>query len=203
MAEIPHENDSDPLVIRAAEGDADALEELLGLEGDGVRDRLRIAPKWSRAVDPDDVLQVTFMEAFLRVGSLRGRTRAEFRAWLRRIAENNLRGAIRGLERDKRPESRGRLTSGPEGESSRTLLARLAEDEPSIGTRVGEGELVGALMTAVDELPASYRQVVRALDLEERSVTDLAEEMGRSHGAVHMVHARALDRLREIMGRHA
>lgn len=190
----------DPLVVRAVNGDADALEELLEQEGAGVREGIRIAPRWNRAVEPDDVLQVTFMEAFLRIGALRGRSRPEFRAWLGRIAENNLRGAVRGLERDKRPESRGRLTSGPAGESSRTLLARLAEDEPSIGTRVGDEEMIGAMLAAVDRLPTTYREAIRALDLEERPVAEVAEDMGRSKGAVHMLHARALDRLRELMG---
>lgn len=190
----------DPLVLAAVSGDSDALEELLEASGGSVRGALDIAPRWRRAFDPDDVLQVTFLEAFLRIGTLRGSTRPEFIAWLQRIADNNVRGAIRAMERDKRPESRERLTSGPGGESSRTLLARLAEDEPSIGTRLGDSEILEALKAAVARLPQSYRDVVRGVDLEERPAAEVAAELGRSIGAVYMLHSRALDRLRELMG---
>ncbi|MEM9381426.1 MAG: RNA polymerase sigma factor [Planctomycetota bacterium] len=191
--------DDDPFVLRAADGDEGALQTLLEDVGREVQAGLRVNPRWSRAIAVEDVLQVTFMEAFLRIRTLRDRSRPAFTAWLTRIAENNLNDAIRALERDKRPDAHGRVTSGPEGESSRTLLARLAAEEPSIGTRLGEAESVDALMDAISRLPDSYRRVVRALDLEERPVSEVAGLLDRSVGAVHMLHSRALDRLRDLL----
>ncbi|MBL4769930.1 MAG: sigma-70 family RNA polymerase sigma factor [Planctomycetes bacterium] len=189
----------DPRVASAVAGSADALQEILGDEGPGIMAQLKIAPKWLRAIAPEDVLQVTFMEAFLRVRTLRDASRPSFRAWLKRIAQNNLNDAIRNLERDKRPDSHRRQTTGPDGESSRTLLARVTSGAGTVGSNLGAEEELSALLSAVAKLPTSYRLVIQGLDLDERSVADLAKEHGRSSGAIHMLHSRALDRLRDIM----
>lgn len=188
------------LVNRAVEGDLEALEELLRELSPRIRSRLVVNPRWRRSLDPADVLQVTFLEAFLRVSSLRERTRAGFEAWLARIAVNNLRDALRGLQSDKRPEAHDRITRGPMGESVRTLLGRLASEESSVGAQVADREAIGCLMDALEQLPESYRQVVEAVDLEERPVSEVAARWGRSPGAVHMLRSRAHDRLREVLG---
>lgn len=192
-------NADDEVVARAVAGDASALEELLGRRGGAVAARLSIDPRWRRAVSTEDVMQVTYLEAFLRIRTLADATAHGFDGWLTRIARNNLTDAIRALQRAKRPESRGRLTSGPEGETSRTLLARLGQEGPSAATSLGEREAIALMMDAIERLPATYAGAVRALDLEERSVAAYAEEIGRSAGAVHMLRARAHARLRDLL----
>lgn len=191
----------DPEVVRAVQGEVDALEALLEAAGPRLRGRLDIAPRWSRSLEVDDVLQVTFTEAFLRIQTLRGRSRPAFDAWIGRIAENNLNDAVRALDRDKRPDARRRVTAGDAGESSRTLLARVAPTGTGEATRLARSEEVALVQRAVARLPRSYRDVITALDLEERSVAEVAEALGRSHGAIHMLHSRALDRLRELVAR--
>ena len=42
--------------------------------------------------------------------------------------------------------------------------------------------------------------MIRLYDLEGRPIAEVAAEMGRSSGAVHMLRARAHDRLRELLG---
>ena len=109
--------EEDPHVVRAAEGDRMALEELLRECSSQIRAGLTVRPSSRRSLDPEDVMQVTFLEAFLRVSSLRVRTRDGFEAWLARIAANNLRDALRGLQREKRPEAHERITRGPADET--------------------------------------------------------------------------------------
>ena len=46
-------------------------------------------------LDIEDAMQVTFMEAFLRIGKFAGSDSRTFSAWLGRIAENNLCDGIR------------------------------------------------------------------------------------------------------------
>lgn len=164
-----------------------------------LRSRLRIAPHYSRAMDLEDVLQVTFMEAFLRVRTLRDRSLPSFRAWLLQMAENNVKDAVRALERDKRPDAQRRITTGPSGESSRTLLGRMAPGGSSHATKLGEQEQIAVMLKAVAQLPASYAQVVRAIDLDECPVAEVAARMNRSKGSIHMLRARAHDRLRELL----
>lgn len=190
----------DEILRRALEGDAEALGQLLHRHGPDIARKLRIAPKWTRALTVEDVMQVSYVEAFLRIRTLREPTEPAFRAWLTRIAENNLLDAVRSLSRAKRPDSGDRLTQGASGESSRTLLARVAQpDGPGSATQLGVQESLERLMEAIEKLPETYRAVVRAMDLEERSVSDVSEELGRSPGAIHMLRSRAHDRLRDLL----
>ena len=186
-------------IARAAEGEKQDLELLLRQLEPELRAGLTIPARWRRSLDPDDVLQVSFLETFLRIGTLRDRTPSGLRAWMRRLVQNNLTDAIRALERDKRPDSGRRVTVGQNGQSARTLLSMIAADAPTAGLRASLKEQVRDLQAAIRRLPASYRTVVQSLDLEERSVAEVAKELGRSRGAVHLLRSRAHDRLAELL----
>ena len=147
------------------------------------------------------MLQVTFLEAFLRIRSLEHATLAAFRAWLHRIAEHNLLDAVRSLARDKRPDAHHRITQGAAGESSRTLLLNVAGTNGTAGGAAVLAEQIARLHAAIAELPRSYRTVVEHLDLQERPLAEVATSLQRSVGAVHMLRARAHDRLAELLGR--
>ncbi len=186
-------------IARAAEGEKEELELLLRQLEPELRAGLTIPARWQRSLDPDDVLQVSYLETFLRIGTLRDRTPSGLRAWMRRLVQNNLTDAIRGLERDKRPDSKRRVTSGQSGQSARTLLGLIAADASTAGLRASLKEQVSNLQDAIRRLPPSYRSVVQSVDLEERSVAEVAEELGRSPGAVHLLRSRAHDRLAELL----
>lgn len=190
---------ADSRIERAVAGDADALDELLREATPSLRAQLSIDNKWNRSFDVDDVLQVTYLEAFLRIRSLERATLSAFQTWLRRIAEHNLIDAIRALERHKRPDARDRVTSGSAGESARTLLAKVAGSEATAGSRAAVNELLARMRGAIDELPASYRAVIELVELEQHSVADAARRLNKSPGAVHMLRSRARDRLQEVL----
>src|SRR5262245_41546544 len=57
-------------ISAAVAGDRDALTRLLKKFGPQVRARLSISSSWQSVLDLDDVMQVTYMEAFLRIGQL-------------------------------------------------------------------------------------------------------------------------------------
>ena len=186
-------------IARAAEGDKAELEQLLRQLETELRAGLTIPARWRRSLDAEDVLQVSYLETFLRIGTLRDRTPSGLQAWMRRLVQNNLRDAIRALERDKRPDEKRRVTVGQDGQSARTLLGMIAADAPTVGVRASLKEQIQDLQDAIRRLPASYRTVVQSLDLEERSVAEVAEELGRSRGAVHLLRSRAHDRLGELL----
>ncbi len=180
-------------------GDAQALEDLLQDHGPRIRSGLSISAERRRDLDADDVMQVTYLEAYLRVRRLRTPTERGFAKWLTRIAENNLRDAIRGLARDKRAGAALRVTRGAAGESARTLLEHLAASTTTAGRAASAREAQGLVRAAVARLPSSYREVIQACDLDQRSVREVAEERGASQGAVHMLRSRAHERLRELL----
>lgn len=189
----------DQRVARAIDGDLQDLEQLLREAEPIARSRLQIAPKWSRSFDVDDVLQVSFLEAFLRIGALATPTVAAFQAWFLRIAENNLIDATRSLDRARRPDANDRVTQGAGGESARTLLLQVAGGDTTAGGQAAIAEQIERMHAAIAELPESYRRVVQLLDLEQRPLAEVAEELGRSIGAVHMLRSRAHGRLAELV----
>ena len=128
------ESDSS-LIAQAVEGDRDALTTLLRRHGPPLRQHLRISRTWQGCLDADDVLQVTYLEAFLRIGQLISREPAAFAAWLRTIAENNLRDAIRQLGRGKRANPRRRVRPPTLEESTVLLLERVART-PMTASRI-------------------------------------------------------------------
>lgn len=194
------------LLVQAIQGDEDALCALLERHGPRVRRELRIAPQWRAAVDADDVLQVTFIEAFLHITQFKRNgpdPAAAFFGWLKRTAENNLRDAIKELERDKRPPPGKRVqasANAAEGDSYLSLLEILGGATTTPSRHAAHRELRQTLDNALRRLPPDYAAAVRLHHLEGRSGPETAAAMGRSHGAVKMLLARALDRLREILG---
>lgn len=191
------------LLAKAGTGDTDALSDLLGSVGPQVQAGLegKIANHHQSAFDTADVMQVTYLEAFLRflrfepTGGI-----GSFVRWLERIAENNLLDAVRAIDREKRPPRSKKLTRVQKDGTYVTLLGNLTVTTGTPSREVAKSEANQLLEQALTKLPRDYERVVRELDLEGRSPGDAAESLGRSKGAVHMLRARAHDRLRELLG---
>jgi len=195
------DSDHDPFA-QAACGDLAALRDLLKRYGPAVQKRLagKIGRRWRSVMDADDVMQVTYLEAFLQIDQLVERNAASLTAWLTRAAENNLRDAIRGLQCQKRPQPERRVQ--PEGgeDSYIALVEMLGGTTTTPSRHAARDEAASMLESAIRKLPADYREAVQLYDLEGRSAAEVAESMRRSVGAVHMLRARAHDRLREQLG---
>lgn len=195
-------DDERALLERAAGGDAGALTELLERHGAAVARAIAadVGPAWRALIDADDVMQVTYIEAFLHASRLTARDGATFAAWLRRMAQNNLRDAIRELDRQKRPSPARRVHAvGAVAASYVTLIELLGATTATPSRAVAEHEAAECLGRLLERLPPDYATVVRRYDLEERSVADVAAELRRSPGAVYMLRARAHDLLRELL----
>lgn len=193
------------LVKKAVAGDAQALTDLLKLHGPAVRGRLtgKIGTPWRSVVDEDDVMQVTYMEAFLRINrfAVGADAHGSFLAWLSRIAENNLKDAIRELDRAKRPDPRQRVRAAPGPDSYSGLVNLLGVTHTTPSRIAAQDEHQKIIEEALDRLPKDYGDVIRLYDLEGREVEEVVQRMGRkSQGAVFMLRARAHDRLREVLG---
>lgn len=203
MTQPPEPSDETTLVNRAITGDADALTALLQRYGPQVRQRLagKIGQHWRSVLDEDDVLQVSYLEAFMRIRGFAARGPGAFLAWLSHIADNNLRDAIRGLERAKRPDPRRRVQAKPVTEESYADLVGLLGVTSTTPSKIAAShEAASAIEVALAKLPADYRKVIRLYDLECRSIEDVAAEVGRSSGAIYMLRARAHDRLKDELG---
>jgi len=195
--------ESPELLRQAAEGSTDALRELLVKHGQQVWGEIDrdIDAKWRAIIDADDVMQVTYLEAFLQLDRMTARDAAGFVAWLRSIARNNLRDAIKEQGRQKRPPPAMRLQrAGGHDSSYVTLVEHLGETTTTPSRHVAADEAARHIEAALRRLPDDYAQVVRQYDLTGRSIDDVAKALNRSPGAVHMLRARAHDRLRTLLG---
>ncbi len=190
------------LTVAAASGDRDALTALLSQHDATLRQRLArsIGPAYRSVIEPEDVLQVTYIEAFLNVGDFRPDGPGTFFAWLWRIAQNNVRDAVRWLEREKR-EPRRKKVDRPHGSDSYVgLLANLVGTGTTPSSHAARDELKTALDEAIAKLPELYRMVVIMIDLEGRGAEQVAVVVGRSRPAVYMLRVRAHEHLAKLLG---
>ncbi len=188
---------------RAACGDEDSLCMLLEHYGPIVRDRLKskIGQQWRTSLDEDDVMQVTYLEAFLLINQFKHRGTGSFLAWLSQVAENNLRDALRGLQAAKRPNPKRRVQVSRPNENSFVALVEMLGSTNSTPSRAAaRGESERMIEDVLSALPPDYERVVRLYDLEGRSAQEVAEQLGRSTGAIYMLRARAHEKMRGELG---
>ena len=186
-------------VLGAVAGDEAAFTALLECNGAQVRSVLQRSyhGRLKGLVDLDDVMQVTYLEAYLGIRDFVPAGPNAFRAWLGRIAENNLRDAIRKSDATERRRACGPSPSWEE--SCRALVVSLASS--STPSRVAAKDEARRLLdAALRQLPGDYERVLRLYDLEGHSGPEVARLIGRSHGAVKMLVARARELLRELLG---
>ena len=192
---------SDSTLHRAVSGDTDALSQLLEELAPRFRRRLskRIPQRLQSAFDEHDVMQVTYLEAFLNINRFRGETVTAFERWLYRVAYNNLRDTIRGLESAARPP-RNKQVRQAGGDRYESLITVLGFTTATPSRHAARSERRRMLVEAIDRLPPDYKIAVQLYDLEGRSGPEVAKAMGRSRGAVHMLLARGHDLLVSFLG---
>ncbi len=198
-----HDHDIQTLIERAIAGDGEALSHLLCRCHGELQRRIagRIATIHRGAFDEEDAIQVTYIEAFMRFEQVGARDLKSFMAWLTAVARNNIRDAVRALERDKRPPRHKQIQASDD--SYVDLMASLGRSATTPSRHAARTEAREILETALGKLPPDYEQVVRLYDLQGLSAPQIANEMERSAAAIHMLKARAHDRLAEILGSSA
>jgi RNA polymerase sigma-70 factor, ECF subfamily len=106
---------------------------------------------------------------------------APFAAWLLRIAAN--------------------LVADRFKHTARTVdITDLEDAAESAHSNLEEVEQRARLFRLVDQLPADQGRVVRMRFAEEKSIREIAQELGRTEGAVKQLQFRALENLRKQFG---
>lgn len=153
--------------------------------------------------DPSDVVQMTLLEAHRDFAAFQGRHESELLAWLRRILAHNLFNEARRFAAQQRDAARevslDQVRAGVE-HSSVALARGLAASTPSPSQVAAGREDAIRLAAALSRLPEDYQTVLLLRIFEELSAEEVAQQMGRSPGAVRMLQMRALSALREAMG---
>ena len=134
----------------------------------------------------EDLTSEVFRKALANIDRFKW-TGAPFGAWLLRIASNVIadrtkRQAKDGIRVDESSLTVGGLTQSSSRQTQQTDLE--------------ESERRSWVIRKVDELPDDQRRVVRMRFAEEKSINEIAAELGRSEGAIKQLQFRALQNLR-------
>jgi RNA polymerase sigma-70 factor (ECF subfamily) len=161
--------------------------------------RLHLAPQLRGKLDPSDVVQQTLLQAYQARDQFRGRSEAEWTAWLRQILARNLAQAVRDFGRAKRDLARERSLQAALDASSARLEAFLAADQSSPSQRAEQGEQALRLAEALEQLPEAQREALVLQYWQGLSLAEIGTHLGRSPEAVAGLIKRGLKQLRQRM----
>jgi RNA polymerase sigma-70 factor (ECF subfamily) len=152
--------------------------------------------------DPSDLVQETLIKAHQHFDQFQGGTEAELVAWLRKILTRNLADLVRRFKAaGARAVGREQSLDDVFVASSRAVLELVTPNGQSPSQSAQRRELSIILADALTELAPDYREVVVLRTLEGRDWDEVARAMGRSAGAVRLLWARALKKLRPLIER--
>lgn len=164
--------------------------------------RTGVDPALRGKADASDVVQETLLKAHQHFDQFEGRTEAELVGWLRQILARNL------ADLSRRYRSAGARAIGREqslddfdGAASRAALRLFVPNGQSPSQSAQRREMSLVLADALSELTADYREVLVLRTLEGRDWDEVAGAMGRTPGAVRLLWARALKKLRPLIER--
>jgi len=198
------ECDTRGLLSRARKGDRECIGELLTLYRNylsllaSTQLERRLRPR----VSPSDIVQETMLKAHRHFGQFRGKSEAEFLAWLRQIllsslahfVERHLLAAKRNIRREISIEECAALIGGSYPLASALVAAH--GETPSAA--VGKREATAVLSARLDKLPPRYREVLLLRNIEGLSFDEVATRLHRTSSAARMLWLRAIQKLRAI-----
>jgi RNA polymerase sigma-70 factor (ECF subfamily) len=192
------------LLHSAANGNQPALGELLDRYRGRLRHmvRLRMDRRIRGRVDPSDVIQETFVEAFQRLGEYLKNPSVTFVVWLRYLAAQRLQMLHRhhlGVHaRDVRREVSPCAEDFPGAESA-VLTAHLLARLTSPSTAAARAELKVNLLGALAAMEPIDREILALRHFEQLSNAEVAEELRITPTAASNRYVRALERFRPIV----
>jgi RNA polymerase sigma-70 factor (ECF subfamily) len=197
------EPDTEQLLTRAAQGDQTALEQLLGLHRQRLRQMiaLRLDRRLQARLDPSDVVQETLAEAARRLADYARLRPLPFYPWLRQLAWERLvqlhRRHVRAGKRSVRREQ-GDLPLSEE--SALALADRLVSRGSSPSARLRRSEQHRRVQAILAQLAEGDREVLVLRYLEHLSTQELAVVLGLTPAGAKTRQLRALRRLRDLLG---
>ncbi len=191
-----------PLCTAAAGGDPAAAERLFVLHHHrflALATR-KIGADWAGKIEAEDLLQEAYAAAWSTIAKFEYRGEDSFFRWVATIIDQRFIDRVRALRRKKRDATR---ESHIPDHASRvqTLAERLALDQPAASRIARRKDAGAAMIAALATLEPDHRRVLELLHLDERPIADVARELNRSEDAVRRLAGRAMEALRQGLGR--
>ncbi len=201
---MTEESQTQVWIEKAREGDPLAVSKLLAAYHPTLR--ARVDARMNRALrsklEPEDILQQVYLEAFRRIDQFEERGQDSFLSWVLTILDNKIIDAGRAIHRQMRDVAREVPPRNARGTASYwNLLDQLYADVRTPSQVVRRDEAVGALLACISHLSESHRQVIQLRFLQGHSVSDVAHKLDKSEAAIVALTKRALEDLRKQMDR--
>ena len=191
------------LLEQARQGDREALGRLLEAQRATLH-RLaerQLIGRIAVRVDASDIIQQTFLEAHRSFQQFAGTDGRELAAWLQRILNHKVAGAIRDHTLlQKRNVRRDRSMDDSHGGLA-SLKQQLDAGLSSPSQKAIRGEEAQRLAQALAVLPEDQREAVRLRHLEGWALADIARHLGRSSAATAGLIKRGMQVLRRRLRR--
>lgn len=162
------------LLIEAAQNDPSRFAELY--QQNFYRVYAYIARRVRDRAEVQDLTAQVFHKALANLGKFKWKG-SPFAAWLYRIAANAIADQAKHRVRE-------------------SVDQPARSSQSSTATDLEEVERRARLFSAVDKLPEDQRRVIVMRFADEKSIREIAAELGRSEGAVKQLQFRALENLR-------
>jgi RNA polymerase sigma-70 factor (ECF subfamily) len=202
MAEETREDDE--LLRLASKGDPESWEALVGRSRARLRRMVafRLDQRLQGRVDPSDVLQDAYLEAWKDLVAYLREPPMPFFLWLRSVAGSKLRELHRhhlGTQmRDPRREVPIRGGAMPETTTT-AMAAELLGDLTRASEAAVRGEIKARLQDALGTMDPLDREVLALRHFEQLSPAETARVLGIKEKAAGMRYVRALRRLKAIL----
>jgi len=148
-------------------------------------------------LDPEDVVQETFLKAQKADAPLVKRTESETRVFLRKVFKTTLLDQIRIFDRGRRSAAMEQSLEAAGDESKARLEAWLAAIQTSPSQGAARNEQVVRLSSALAAVPANQRQALELRYLKGRSLAETAQAMAITIPAAAGLVRRGIEALRE------
>jgi len=182
---MPNDDNMAELVMRARDGDPDALAEIYRCYGPRLLTliRARLSPKLRRRVESTDLLQSAFATALRDLDLFEMRQEKSLLHWLSVITTRKVAQLARSLGRSRRD---------PEKELGIDAAGAAVVSRAGPSTQVEENEKQRLIESALDRLQEPYREAIILRDYAGLEFEDLAQKLDRpSADAARKLHTKA------------
>jgi RNA polymerase sigma-70 factor (ECF subfamily) len=199
-------DETNRLLDQAAHGDSRAMEVLLARYRARLRRMvaLRLDRRLRKRIDPSDIIQEASLEASLRLASYVRAPSMPFFLWLRFLTGQKLitlhRHHLGAKLRDAGREVAFGRAMFPEA-SSAALAAGFLDQGTRASKAAIRAEMMERVQKALDNLAPVDREVLALRHFEQLSRTEIATVLGVSEAAAGKRYIRALEKLKQILGR--
>jgi len=160
----------------------------------------RLGPALRRKVEPDDILQETSAEALRSLPTADLETREPF-SWLCHLAEHRIIDAQRKFfGSQKRAAGREVPLQSPADSSGPGIVNLLVASMTTASQAFSRDQKQLRLLEALAKLPEESREALRLRYVEGLPSKTIAEQLGKSDGAIRVMLTRSLAKLQELVG---